>query len=95
MKNNILTMLQDRKGIKQLTLQNGVVIEAHKWEAGEGVVMVDAEGRLMPLNVGTFNLSNGKWLVVKEEGVIYSYSDKEIVEKKESAILSALKNRKL
>ena len=92
--NKILTMLQDRKGFKRLTLANGVEIEAEKFEQGEGVVIVDADGRLIPLNIGTFNLSNGKWLLIKEEGVIFSYTNEEPKpEPKESPILEVLKNR--
>lgn len=92
----ILNKLQERKGYKNLTLADGVTtIQAESFESGESVNIVTVDGQRIPLNIGTFNLSNGKWLVVKEEGIINGYYSEEPKQtKQEGAILSALKNRK-
>lgn len=53
----------------QMTLENGAVLEAEAFEAGNEVFIVNEEDRIA-LPVGEYTLSDGRVLYVTEEGII-------------------------
>ena len=68
--------------LEQMKLDNGTVIEAEKFEAGESVFIV-TEDEKVALPVGEYELEDGTKLVVEEEGVIAQYGDGEVEEVEE------------
>lgn len=69
--NRILAELSSIREVKfeQMTLENGAVLEAEVFEAGNEVFVVSGEDRV-PAPVGEHLLSDGRVLVVAEEGLI-------------------------
>ena len=69
--NRILAELSSIREVKfeQMTLENGAVLEAEVFEAGNEVFVVSGEDRV-PAPVGEHILSDGRVLVIAEEGVI-------------------------
>lgn len=69
--NRILAELSSIREVKfeQMTLENGAVLEAEAFEAGNEVFVVSGEDRV-PAPVGEHLLSDGRVLVVAEEGMI-------------------------
>ena len=67
--NRILAELSSIREVKfeQMTLENGAVLEAEVFEAGNEVFVVSGEDRV-PAPVGEHILSDGRVLVVAEEG---------------------------
>lgn len=53
----------------QMTLENGTVLEAEEFVAGQEVFIITEEDRIA-LPVGEYELENGQILVVEEEGLI-------------------------
>jgi hypothetical protein len=68
--------------LEQMKLENGAVIEADKFEAGESVFIV-SEDEKVALPVGEFELEDGRILKVEEEGVIASIGEVKDDEKDE------------
>jgi hypothetical protein len=70
---NVLTEIKKLLGmqiqLEQMTLDNGTVIEAEVFEAGQPVFIVNGEDRVA-LPVGEYILDNGMILVVATEGEI-------------------------
>ena len=70
---NVLTEIKKLLGmqiqLEQMTLDNGTVIEAEIFEAGQPVFIVNGEDRVA-LPVGDYILDNGMILVVAVEGEI-------------------------
>jgi len=70
---NVLTEIKKLLGmqiqLEQMTLDNGTVIEAEIFEAGQPVFIVNGEDRVA-LPVGEYILDNGMILVVAVEGEI-------------------------
>lgn len=70
---NVITEIKKLLGmeikLEQMTLDNGTVIEAEIFEAGQAVFIVNGEDRVA-LPVGEYILDNGKILVVAVEGEI-------------------------
>lgn len=70
---NVLTEIKRLLGmeiqLEQMTLDNGTVIEAEVFEAGQPVFIVNGEDRVA-LPVGDYILDNGMILVVAVEGEI-------------------------
>jgi hypothetical protein len=70
---NVLTEIKRLLGmeiqLEQMTLDNGTVIEAEVFEAGQAVFIVNGEDRVA-LPVGEYILNNGMILVVAVEGEI-------------------------
>jgi len=70
---NVLTEIKRLLGmeiqLEQMTLDNGTVIEAEVFEAGQPVFIVNGEDRVA-LPVGEYILDNGMILVVAVEGEI-------------------------
>lgn len=57
--------------LAQAKLDNGTVIEADSFEAGQNIFIV-TEDEKVPLPIGDYVLEDGKKLVVSEEGIIAS-----------------------
>ena len=55
--------------LAQMTLENGTVLEAEEFAAGQEVFIITEEDRIA-LPVGEYELENGQILVVEEEGLI-------------------------
>lgn len=70
---NVITKIKELLGmevkLEQMTLDNGTVIEAEMFEAGQPVFIVNGEDRVA-LPVGEYILDNGMILVVAVEGEI-------------------------
>jgi hypothetical protein len=70
---NVITEIKKLLGmeikLEQMTLDNGTVIEAEIFEAGQAVFIVNGEDRVA-LPVGEYTLDNGMILVVAVEGEI-------------------------
>lgn len=69
MLSQIKTLLKARMSLAQQTLENGTIIEADSFEAGQQVFVVSDEERVA-LPVGEYALEDGMTLVVEEEGLI-------------------------
>ena len=69
--NRILAELASVREVKfeQMTLDNGAVLEAEAFEAGNEVFVMSGEDRV-PAPVGEHKLEDGRVLVIAEEGVI-------------------------
>lgn len=69
--NRILAELASVREVKfeQMTLENGAVLEAEMFEAGNEVFVISGEDRI-PAPVGEHLLADGRVLVVAEEGMI-------------------------
>jgi hypothetical protein len=69
--NRILAELSSIREVKfeQMTLENGAVLEAESFEAGNEVFVLSGEDRVAA-PVGEHLLSDGRILVITEEGVI-------------------------
>jgi hypothetical protein len=78
---NVITEIKKLLGmeikLEQMTLDNGTIIEAEIFEAGQAVFIVNGEDRVA-LPIGEYILDNGMILVVEVEG--------EIKEIKEAAV---------
>jgi hypothetical protein len=82
--NRILAELSSIREVKfeQMTLENGAVLEAEVFEAGNEVFVVSGEDRV-PAPVGEHLLADGRVLVIAEEGLIAEIKEKaEEVEEK-------------
>ena len=70
---NVITEIKKLLGmeikLEQMTLDNGTIIEAEIFEAGQAVFIVNGEDRVA-LPVGEYILENGMILVVATEGEI-------------------------
>jgi hypothetical protein len=70
---NVITEIKKLLGmqiqLEQMTLDNGTVIEAEIFEAGQPVFIVNGEDRVA-LPIGEYTLDNGMILVVEVEGEI-------------------------
>ena len=77
--NQIKTLLGLEVKLEQMTLENGTVIEADSFEAGQAVFIVTEDGQVA-LPVGDYTLPDGKMLVVTEEGIIGEVKQAEMPE---------------
>lgn len=66
---NVDLSAQEEVKLEQMRLENGTVIEAEAFEAGEAVFIVTEDERVA-LPIGEYELEGGMILVVAEEGVI-------------------------
>lgn len=66
--------LEEDVKLEQMQLEDGGMIEADAFEAGQAVFIVNEDERT-PLPVGSYMLSDGMELVVEEEGVIASIGE--------------------
>ena len=67
----VKTLLGIEVALEQMKLENGTVIEAEKFEAGESIFIV-TEDEKVALPIGEYELENGSKLVVEEDGIIAS-----------------------
>lgn len=84
--NTIKTFLGMEKEVKlaQEVLEDGAVLEADSFEAGQAVSIVNEDERIA-LPVGEYELPEGRILVVQEEGIIAEIKTKEVEEVEEEA----------
>lgn len=72
----IKTFLGMEVKLEQMKLVDGnTVIEADSFEAGASVMIVVPEGEPVPLEVGKYELEDGRLLVVEEKGIIASIEE--------------------
>ena len=85
----IKTFLGMEVKLEQMKLIDGnTVIEADSFEPGASVMIVVPEGEPVPLEVGKYELEDGKVLVVEEKGMIASIEEmpKEETEEEEMPV---------
>jgi hypothetical protein len=76
MLSKIKALLNANVKLAQMTLDNGTVIEAESFEAGQSVFIVTDDEKVA-LPIGEYKLEDGRSLVVEEEGVIASIGEAE------------------
>lgn len=85
---NVITEIKKLLGmeikLEQMALDNGTVIEAEVFEAGQAVFIVNGEDRVA-LPVGEYTLDNGMILVVEVEGEIKEIKEMEVEAPEEEA----------
>ena len=69
MLDQVKTLLGVEVKLEQMKLENGTVLEADKFEAGNEIFIV-TEDEKVALPVGEYVLEDGKTLVIEEEGII-------------------------
>jgi hypothetical protein len=67
--NKVRVMLGMNVALEQMKLDNGTVVEAEAFEAGQDVMVVTEQGSV-PLPMGEYTLESGQILVCTEDGVI-------------------------
>jgi hypothetical protein len=65
----VKTLLGMEVKLEQMKLENGTVLEAEKFEAGNEIFIVTEDERVA-LPIGEYELENGMVLVIEEEGLI-------------------------
>jgi len=76
--NKVRTLLGMEVVLETMKLDDNItVIEAESFEAGNEVVVVTEDEQKIPLPVGSYNLEDGRVLVVAEEGNIAEVKEKE------------------
>jgi len=71
---DIVDNIQEKVELATAKLDNGTVLEAEAFEAGQEVFIV-TEDEKVALPVGDYTLEDGKMLVVAEEGIISEIKD--------------------
>lgn len=74
--NQIKVLLGMQVKLEQMTLVDGAVVEAEAFEPEFSIGIVTDDG-MVALPVGTYETNDGKVIVVEQEGIIASVSDKE------------------
>lgn len=69
MLDQVKTLLGVEVKLEQMKLENGTVLEADKFEAGNEIFIV-TEDEKVALPIGEYVLEDGKTLVIEEEGII-------------------------
>jgi hypothetical protein len=69
MLNQVKILLGMEVKLEQMKLENGTVLEAEKFEAGNEIFIVTEDERIA-LPIGEYELENGMVLVIEEEGLI-------------------------
>ena len=65
----IQTLLSAKVNLAEMTLENGTILEAESFAAGESV-FIKTEDERVALPIGDYTLEDGRILVVEEEGII-------------------------
>ena len=89
MLSKIKALLNANTNLAQQTLDNGTIIEAESFEAGQSVFIVTDDERVA-LPIGEYKLEDGSTLIVEEEGVIASIGEapaEEVVVEAEDEII--------
>ena len=81
MLSKIKALLNANTKLAQQTLDNGTIIEADSFEAGQSVFIV-TEDEKVALPIGEYKLEDGSTLIVEEEGVIASISAEKLKQRK-------------
>ena len=81
--NQIKTLLGNDVKLAQMALENGTILEAEMFEAGQAVFIVNGEDRVA-LPVGEYKLEDGMILIVAEEGIIAEIKEAEAVVEEEA-----------
>ena len=66
-----------------MKLENGIVLEAEAFEAGENVFLIGEEDQKVAAPVGEHKLEDGRMLIIEEEGVIAEIRNAEAEEEVE------------
>ena len=69
-----------------MKLENGIVLEAEAFEAGENVFLIGEEDEKVAAPVGEHKLEDGRMLIIKEEGVIAEIRNAEEEVKEEESV---------
>lgn len=69
-----------------MKLENGIVLEAEAFEAGENVFLIGEEDQKVAAPVGEHKLEDGRILVIEEEGVIAEIRNAEEEVKEEESV---------
>jgi hypothetical protein len=69
MLNQVKILLGMEVKLEQMKLENGTVLEAEKFEAGNEIFIVTEDERVA-LPIGEYELENGMVVVIEEEGLI-------------------------
>lgn len=77
--NKVKAVLGLEVSLEEMKLDNGTVIEADSFEAGESVFIVTEDDRVA-LPVGSYELEDGRTLVIEEDGIIASIGEEEVEE---------------
>ena len=83
--NKVRTMLGIQVKFEQAKLENGTVLEAEAFEAGQEIFVVNEEERI-PVPKGEYNMEDGKILVVAEDGIIGEIKEAEAQEEEEAEV---------
>ena len=76
--NKVRTLLGMEVVLETMKLDDNItMIEAESFESGMEVVVVTEDEQKIPLPVGSYNLEDGRVLVVAEEGIIAEVKEKE------------------
>tara|TARA_R110000787_G_scaffold183333_1_gene295312 strand:- start:862 stop:1494 length:633 start_codon:yes stop_codon:yes gene_type:complete len=81
----VKTLLGLEVSLEQMKLDNGTVIEAEKFEAGESIFIV-TEDEKVALPIGEYELEDGTKLVVEEDGIIATIGATEEEEVEEEVV---------
>jgi len=74
--NQIKTLLGMEVKLAQMALDNGTIVEAELFEAGQSIFIVNGEDRVA-LPVGEYKLEDGMILIIAEEGIIAEIKEME------------------
>ena len=70
------TLLSAKVNLAEMTLENGTILEAESFAAGESV-FIKTDDERVALPIGEYNLEDGRILIVEEEGVIAEIKEAE------------------
>lgn len=84
--NKVKTLLGLEVGLEQMKLDNGTVLEAEAFEAGQEIFIV-TEDEKVALPIGEYTLEDGTMLLVEEEGLIASIGEVEAESETEEEIV--------
>lgn len=82
MLSKIKALLNADVKLAEMKLDNGTVIEAESFEAGQSVFIV-TEDEKVALPIGEYSLEDGRALIIEEEGIIASIGSEEAPEEVE------------
>ena len=89
-----ITDAQEKVELAQAKLENGTVLEAEAFEAGNEIFIVSEDERVA-VPVGEYEMEDGKILVVTEEGLIAEIKDAESEEEVEQEDLGYVTKEEL
>ena len=89
-----ITDVQEKVELAQAKLENGTVLEAEAFEAGNEIFIV-SEDEKVAVPVGEYEMEDGKILVVAEEGLIEEIKDAESEEEAEQEDLGYVTKEEL